>query len=239
MNRPGAFLTAEWKHLLMLNYAIDPAMLAPLVPAGTELDSHEGTTYLSLIGFEFNRTRLRGVKVPFHQSFEEVNLRFYVRRGDRRGVVFIRELVPKFAVAAMARVVFNENYSSVPMSHRIGLDVNGNVIAAEYAWGRKTDRCAMRFETESKSYVPPPGSLSEFITEHYWGYAAQKNGSSLEYDVKHPQWRVRSAERCGFSGDATRVFGAQFAEVLRRTPDSGFLAEGSEVTVFRGVRLVA
>lgn len=233
------FLTAEWKHLLMLNYAVDPSLLAPLVPAGTELDSHNGKTYLSLIGFEFNKTRLRGVRVPFHQSFEEINLRFYVRRGDRRGVVFIRELVPKFAVAAIARFAFNENYSSMPMSHRIGLDVNGDVIAAEYAWGRDAARCTMRVETSGKSYLPQAGSLSEFITEHYWGYAAQKNGGCLEYEVKHPQWRVREAVRHEFAGDASGVYGAQFAQVLRREADSGFLAEGSDVTVFAGAKISA
>lgn len=238
MSHPGVFLTAEWKHLQMLNYAVDPAILEPLVPAGTALDSHEGKTFVSLIGFEFNRTRLRGFRVPFHQSFEEVNLRFYVRRGERRGVVFIRELVPKFAVAAIARYAFNENYSSVSMSHCIGLDVQGNVIAAEYAWGRADRRCSMRVETNDKAYLPRPGSLSEFITEHYWGYAAQKNRGCLEYEVKHPQWRVRDAAQCSFSGDPSPIYGTRFAPVLRGEPDSAFLAEGSEVTVFTGVRIV-
>jgi hypothetical protein len=237
MKAAGVFLTAEWKNLLMLNYAVDAALLAPLVPAGTQLDAHDGITYVSLIGFEFNRTRLRGILVPFHQSFEEVNLRFYVRRADRRGVVFIRELVPKFAVAALARFAFNENYSSVPMSHRIGLDVHGNVIATEYSWGRGRGRCAMRAQTDDKGYLPRPGSLSEFITEHYWGYAAQKNAGCQEYEVKHPQWRVRDAAQCSFSGDPSPIYGPRFADVLRREPDSAFLAEGSDVTVFKGLRI--
>ncbi len=113
------FLTAEWKNLLMLNYNVEPSLLEPFVPAGTVLDQLAGKTYVSLIGFEFNATRVFGRAVPFHQSFEEVNLRFYVRRGERRGVVFIRELVPKIAVAAIARIAIGEKYSSVPMSHRV------------------------------------------------------------------------------------------------------------------------
>jgi uncharacterized protein YqjF (DUF2071 family) len=117
------FLTAEWNNLLMLNYGVDASLLEPFVPAGTELDAFEGKPYLSLVGFEFNRTRVLGFAVPFHQAFEEVNLRFYVRRGFKRGVAFIRELVPRYAVAAIARWVFNENYSCVPMSHRIEAEV--------------------------------------------------------------------------------------------------------------------
>jgi len=192
MSDPRRFLTAEWKNLLMLNYAVDPSLLEPFVPAGIELDAFKGKTYLSLVGFEFNRTRVLGFAVPFHQSFEEVNLRFYVRRGSKRGVVFIRELVPKYAVAAVARLLFKENYSCVPMSHRIEA---GKV---EYAWKLGSDRCVMSIESEGESFVPPEGSLSQFITEHYWGYTTQKGGGSLEYEVQHPPWRVWNKKRLVF-----------------------------------------
>src|SRR5512138_2150347 len=189
------FLTAEWKNLLMLNYSVDAALLKSFVPSGTELDAFEGKTYLSMVGFEFNRTRVLGLTVPFHQNFEEVNLRFYVRRGSKRGVVFIRELVPRFAVAAVARWVFNENYSCVPMSHRI------EPRKAEYSWTLGSTRCAMKIETEGDSFVPADGSLSQFITEHYWGYAAQKGGGCLENEVQHPAWSVWNAKSASFSGD--------------------------------------
>jgi len=165
--QPGAFLTAEWRDLLMLNYAVDPLLLERFVPAGTELDEFDGKTYVSLVGFGFNRTRVLGIPVPFHQAFEEVNLRFYVRRESKRGVVFIRELVPKFAVAAIARFAFNENYSSVPMSHRIETGADGSATQAEYAWSWGKDRFAMRIETEGASFLPLDGSLSQFISEHY------------------------------------------------------------------------
>ena len=227
------FLTAEWNNLLMLNYTVDRSLLEPLVPSGTELDLFEGKTYLSLVGFEFNRTRVLGFAVPFHQNFEEVNLRFYVRRGTKRGVVFIRELVPLYFVAAVARWVFNENYSCVPMSHRI----DGEVRKAEYAWRSGSHECVMRIETEGDSFFPPEGSASQFITEHYWGYAAQKGGGSLEYESQHPPWSVWNAKAAGFSGDVNALYGADFAQVLKLEPDSAFLAKGSPVTVFRGMRI--
>ena len=227
------FLTAEWKNLLMLNYSVDAALLKSFVPPGTELDTFEGKTYLRLVGFEFNCTRVLGFAVPFHQNFEEVNLRFYVRRGSKRGVVFIRELVPKYAVAAIARWAFNENYSCVRMSHRI----EGNVRSAEYSWRSGVHECVMRIETEGESFVPPEGSASQFITEHYWGYASQKGGGCLEYEVQHPPWMVWKAKRASFSGEAEALYGADFAGILKREPDSAFLAKGSAVTVFRGTRI--
>jgi uncharacterized protein YqjF (DUF2071 family) len=230
------FLTAEWNNVFLLKYAVDASLLVRFVPAGTELDQFEGRTYLSLVGFEFNRLRVFGLAVPFHQSFEEVNLRFYVRRSSRRGVVFIRELVPRYAVAAVARFAFNENYSRVPMSHRIQTRAEGDVTEAEYAWGSGRDRCTMRIETEEASFLPPDGSLGQFITEHYWGYSAQPDGGCLEYEVQHRRWCVRKAKRVGFSGNAAGFYGAGFAQALTQEPDSAFLTEGSPVTVFKGER---
>lgn len=237
MKHQSRFLTAEWKNLVMLNYAVDASLLERFVPAGTELDSFEGSTYLSLVGFEFNRTRIFGLPVPFHQAFEEVNLRFYVRRSSKRGVVFIRELVPRRAVAAIARLAFNENYSCVPMSHRIETRAEGGVAEAEYAWGSGSDRCLMRIETEGPSFIPVDGSASQFITEHYWGYAAQPGAGCLEYEVQHARWRIKSAKRAELSGSLAGPYGVEMAQALMRNPDSAFLAEGSPVTVFKGLRI--
>jgi hypothetical protein len=239
MTSSRTFLTAEWKNLLMLNYAVDPAMLELFVPFGTELDSFAGRTWLSLIGFQFNRTRVLGFAIPFHQNFEEVNVRFYVRRGEKRGVVFVRELVPKRAVAAIARWVFNEKYLRVPMSHRIEARADGEVTRAAYSWRSGHEPCAMQIETEGPSFLPAEGSESQFITEHYWGYAAQKDGGSLEYEVQHPRWSVWNAKQAGYSGDATGLYGAEIARILTRAPDSAFLAKGSAVTVSKGTRIAS
>ena len=109
----SVFLTARWQHIVLANYAVDQKILQEYIPSGTELDSLEGETYVSLVGFLFAGTRIMGVSIPFHGLFEEVNLRFYVRRkveGEwRRGVVFIKELVPKWAVTKVARWVYHEN----------------------------------------------------------------------------------------------------------------------------------
>jgi uncharacterized protein YqjF (DUF2071 family) len=239
MTRSRIFLTAEWINLLMLNYAVDPALLTRFVPSGTELDSYAGKTYLSLIGFQFNRTRVLGFAIPFHQDFEEVNVRFYVRRGPKKGVVFIKELVPRRAIAAVARFAFNENYQRVPMAHRIETRVDGEISTAEYTWRAGRGRCAMSIETDGSSFLPADGSESQFITEHYWGYAAQKDGGCVEYEVQHPQWPVWNAEQASFTGDTTSLYGAEIAGILAREPDSAFLAKGSTVTVFKGVKIVA
>lgn len=238
MKHPGVFLTAEWKNLLMLNYAVDPGLIQRFLPAATEADFFEGRTYVSLVGFEFNRARVRRVAIPFHRDFEEVNLRFYVRHSDRRGVVFIREFVPKRAVAFVARVVFGERYLRVGMSHSIQAHLEEDLIAAEYSWGAGASRCSMRIEAEGPGFLPPDGSLSQFITEHYWGYASQADGGCLEYEVQHPRWVTRNAKHAQFSGDAALHYGEAFGEVLMRKPDSAFLAEGSAVTVFNGARVV-
>ena len=112
------FLTANWRYLAILNYTVDPRLLAPFVPLGTEIDFENGETFLSVVGFLFLDTRLLGLPIPLYRDFEEVNLRFYVRRKSadtwRRGVVFIRELVPRRAIALIARACYGENYLAGP-----------------------------------------------------------------------------------------------------------------------------
>jgi uncharacterized protein len=234
--RRGVFLTAEWANLVMLNYTVDPAKLRRHVPAGTELDAFGGKTYMSLVGFEFRSTRVAGVSIPFHGRFEEVNLRLYVRRGERRGVVFLRELVPKRAIAAVARWAYGENYMSVPMGHAVNAASDGG-LKAEYWWGAGAARCTMSIETSAKAFLPAEGSLSQFITEHYWGYTTRRGGGSSEYEVQHPRWQVREAARARFEGDAARYYGEELASELKRPPDSAFLADGSAVTVFKGAKI--
>lgn len=232
------FLSAEWRHLLMLNYEVDPGILQPFVPSGTQLDSFQSKTYVSLVGFRFCRTKLRGrLRVPFHSEFEEINLRFYVCRlvnGEiRRGVVFIAEIVPKLAIAKTARWVYGENYVCRSMAHRLQSESAGNSV--EYAWQDAAGRCAARACTTGTACLPAEGSIQQFITEHYWGYSLQKAGGTLEYHVAHPPWRIWNTSWAEFAGDPSDLYGKELAQTLLSPPDSAFVAEGSEVRVSKGV----
>jgi uncharacterized protein YqjF (DUF2071 family) len=236
------FLTAEWRYLAMLNYEIEPALLKPHVPAGTELDFWNGKTFVSVVGFLFLNTRVLGFPVPFHRNFEEVNLRFYVRRkagGRHRGVVFIKELVPRFMIALVARTLYNERYSALKMSHDVQKEAaNENVKAVIYKWRYRGTENSLEVVTEGKPSFVAENSEEEFITEHYWGYAAQRDGSTLEYKVEHPRWRVWQTSRAIVTADVAALYGEKFASCLAQRPSSAFLAEGSSVKVRRGVRLM-
>jgi uncharacterized protein YqjF (DUF2071 family) len=238
MSRTSIFLNAEWRNLLMLNYAVAPDVLRPLVPHGTELDSFKDQAFLSVVGFQFLNTRIFGIPVPLHTNFEEVNLRFYVRRktgdGWRRGVVFIRELVPSSAIALIARIFYREPYLAVPMRHRIDR-VDGD-IRVDYAWYRQ-GRWESLFATGKGEPQPIEiGSEEEFITEHYWGYTGRSGGCS-EYAVEHPRWRVWRGIDAGFEANVSSLYGDCFVKSLAVTPSSVFIAEGSAIVVRRKTHL--
>jgi len=233
------FLSAEWRDLVMLNYEVDPALLKDRVPPGTVLDSFDRKTYVSLVGFQFCRTKLFGaLRIPLHSNFDEVNLRFYVRRKqdneDRRGVVFIAEIVPKWAIAQIARLAYGENYIRLEMKHRI--EMNGATKTAEYEWRNKGTRAKLFAHASGDPLPAKEGSLEEFITEHYWGYSAQRNGT-LEYRVAHVPWNVWRSTAAGFEGDASNLYGSELGKVLQRPPDSAFIADGSPVEVFTGSKV--
>jgi hypothetical protein len=233
------FLTAEWRHLAMLNYEVEPELLRSFIPAGTELDSWNGKTFVSLVGFRFLKTRVFGIAFPFHCNFDELNLRFYVRRrvGSevRRGVVFVREIVPRRAIAIVARAFYGERYLALPMSHSI--ELRDEWLAVEYGWRFSTRWNTIRLATTGDAYLPADGSVEQFITEHYWGYAATRDGGCVEYQVRHPQWKVWGAGDTSFDGNVEELYGKDLNDVLQRPPDSALLAEGSAVSVHRGTRL--
>lgn len=217
----------------MSNHAVDPAVLVPLLPSGLELDLLDGVALVSLVGFRFLRTRLLGVPVPFHRDFDEVNLRFYVRRrvgdGWRRGVVFVRELVPRVALAVVARLAYGEPYAAVPMEH----DVAEDGARATYRWRWRRSWCSLGVETGGDWKAPAPGTEMAFITEHFWGYSGGPGRPTREYEVKHPPWRVRVARTANSTGDLGEIYGQDLGAALSRPPRSAFLAEGSAVTVHR------
>jgi len=234
------FLSAEWRYIAMLNYEVDPRLLETFVPTGTELDRWQGKTFVSLVGFRFLKTEVRGIPIPFHRDFDEVNLRFYVVRGEgseiRRGVVFVREIVPRWAIATVARLAYNEQYVSLPMSHSIASRPDG-CLNVEYRWRTARAWSGLSLSAGGEPRIPEEGSEEQFITEHYWGYSAQHDGGCVEYRVTHPPWRVWNSGDARFDGDVEELYGRGLAAVLRGKPDSAFLAEGSEVSVYRGKRL--
>lgn len=228
-----SFLKAEWRNLILANYIIDPLILKSYIPKGTELDFWKGKCYVSLVGFMFKNTRLLGLKIPFHINFEEVNLRFYVKRkhGDswKRGVVFIKELVPKWALSFVANTIYKEHYQTVPMKHEWIHSENNLKIS--YNWKMKNNWYQIQVNAEAKKSKVKKGSETEFITEHYWGYAKVNDQLTNEYEVTHPCWEQYKVKNHDINVNFEKVYGENFAFLNWIEPSSVLLSCGSKITV--------
>jgi uncharacterized protein YqjF (DUF2071 family) len=226
------FLTAKWHDLIMVNYEVDPKLLEPRVPPGTELDLQDGKCFVSLVGFMFLDTRVMEFLVPFHINFEEVNLRFYVKReteGElRRGVVFVKEIVPKSAIAAIARILYGEPYERWEMSNFRDDE------QVRYSWQRGDCTNTLSVTRGANLGVPEEGSHGEFIIEHYWGYTKRGEERTDEYKVEHPKWELFSAENPRIDVDFRTTYGKEFAFLSNSEPSSVLLAAGSEIAVYKG-----
>ena len=230
------FLTAEWRDLVMANYVIDPGLLRQRIPAGTELDLYEGKCFVSLVGFMFLDTRVYGIRIPFHVNFEEVNLRFYVvRRVDgavRRGVVFIKEIVPRMAISLIARLLYDEPYETAAMTN----SRDGSHI--RYTWQKDSKLNSLAVGRGETLGVPAKGSHEEFIIEHYWGYTRRGEARTDEYKVEHPKWELYNAVEPKIDVDFGTLYGEEFAYLGVDKPYSVVLAQGSEIAVYRGEQIV-
>ncbi len=236
---PSAFLSAQWKKLILANYAVDSAILKPYLPAHTELDLWNDTCYVSVVGFLFDEVKIKGITIPGHTSFPEVNLRFYVKYKEdgswKRGVVFIKELVPKTLIALVANTFYGEHYKALPMRHQ--WDFLDNEQRIEYEWKVKNHWNFIRVRAGIEPIDIKKDSEAEFITEHYWGYTKISDTKTGAYEVKHPCWKVYRMHNLNFSFSTKELFGEAFVPYLETKPTSIFLAEGSEIEVMHGIKI--
>ncbi|UKB82478.1 DUF2071 domain-containing protein [Chryseobacterium sp. MEBOG06] len=232
------FLRAEWRKLAIANYEIDPGLLMKYLPEGTEIDFYKGKCYVSLVGFMFLNTKLLGFPIPFHRNFEEVNLRFYVKKKEnerwKRGVVFIKEIVPKPALSLVANSVYKENYHTMPMKNSI-MEKDEELLI-KYSWKDKS-WYSIQITAEKKAQAMKADSEFEFITEHYWGFTKTKSTTS-EYEVCHPKWDCYFVKDHQLDIDFQKIYGNDFDCLNRQEPVSVMLAEGSEIQVKKKKHIV-
>jgi len=236
----STFLSAEWRYLAILTWEVEAWLLQPFVPRGTELDLRNGNAQMSLVGFRFLKTRVLGLSVPFHRDFDEVNLRFYVRRetaGEvRRGVVFIRELVPRHLIALVARAAYNEPYLALSMRSETPVAATDATFRVRYEWLMNGRWQGMGLTAAGQPMLPRGRDDITFVADHEWGYTRQRDGSTIEYRVEHPLWSVWEGTKPEISPELSPLYGAALGAVLARPPKSALLADGSPVRVFRPVR---
>ena len=222
----SSFLKAEWRRLILLNYAVPPEFLRPHLAPGLTLDHWEGQTYVSLVAFEFLNTRVMGVKWPGFVNFPEINLRFYVRHGERRGVQFIKELVPSKWVAGIARALYNEPYQAYPM--QVEVDRKGDQWTICHS---VPDLLQLKAVASGTPHLETEDSKAHHFKEHSWGFGKSRSGKLLTYEVSHPHWKTWPKLEVDLEVDWERLYGAKWSFLGKKKPESTVLAEGSEISV--------
>jgi uncharacterized protein YqjF (DUF2071 family) len=235
----NVFLSAAWRNLIMANYVVEPSLLKKYLPCQTELDTLNGNHYVSLVGFLFQNVKVRGIAFPFHTNFEEVNLRFYVRYKEnnvwKRGVVFMKEIVPKRIISFIANTLYGENYSTHSMKH-IWTETQSE-LSVSYEWKVDKKWNHLKCVAEKQSEIIVANSDEEFITEHYWGYTFINKTCTGVYEVLHPKWRIHTVKSYDIVCNTKQLYGEAFQEALNQNPQSVFLAEGSEIKVMKGIKI--
>lgn len=225
------FLTADWVNVVAVTFAVGEEQLRPYLPRGAEIDTLDGSPRVSLVAFEFRDTRVRGLRIPGHVRFPEVNLRFYVRYGGERGVVFIRELVPRRAIAIVARRLYNEPYERTRMRCGEQRTDDGGVLV----WHRFGHDSSLTVRAGAEAVVPEPGSAAHWLTDHSLGVGRRRDDTTLLYDVFHPTWALREVTDSAFDVNFTRVYGRAWSWLHDAAPSHLSLAVGSLVTVSRPI----
>lgn len=224
------FLTAQWRNLILANFAVPESLIRPRLPAGLELDTRDGQCWASLVGFQFLDIRVLGVGWPGYRNFPEWNLRFYVRHGDLRGVCFVREFVPKRFVAWTARTIYNEPYHAAGMTMAVKEDEKRIEAAYTVQWGGRLHRLSA---IGAKPAVrPDAASVEHWFKEHSWGFGTTHRGKTLRYTVNHPEWDVYSVQEFAIDVDWAMLYGPEWGVLNGIPPASVVFAVGSNVSVY-------
>ncbi len=232
------FLTAEWRYLLNVTFPVAPELLAARVPPGVELDVQDGKAFASIVAFHFLNTRIKGLKIPFHVNFPEINLRFYVKHQGRRGVVFWKELVPKAAIAWVAQGLYNEPYRRAKMKVEVSDQEQGiQTLTHDFRYGGKQHQISAQFGPDL--HIPDEDSVEHYFKEHDVGFGVNHLGHTLSYEVKHPRWAIYELRNWSLDMDYAALYGPQWSFLGEATPISALLAEGSAVEVYPASRLTS
>lgn len=232
--KKSTFLTAVWRNLINITYKADENVLKPYLPEGLELDTIDNSAFVSLVAFQFLETKIKGIRIPFHANFPEINLRFYVKNKNSRGVVFIREFVPKFMVSFIANKIYNEPYSTADIESKIN---NGNTISAEYKLKLNNSEYFIRVNAEDIKYKPEESSSEHFFKEHSYGFGTDHSGDTLVYEVEHPIWNIYPVTDYEHNFDFGKIYGKSFSFLNEEKPYNVLFAEGSKVKVFAAEKL--
>jgi uncharacterized protein YqjF (DUF2071 family) len=190
-NRPWV-MTQTWHDLLFAHWRVEPSQLRSKVPLAFELDLFNGEAWIGIVPFYMTNVAPRGVpSLPWVSKFPELNVRTYVRVGDRTGVYFFSLDAGSALAVRVARTLLNLPYHSASMA--VSQTPNG----IEYRSVRDSDPTAEFTGTYwpvGSAFVATGGSLEYFLTERYCLYHVNRHGAPYRLEIHHPPWLLRRAE---------------------------------------------
>lgn len=240
-SRPAKpLMKAKFTELVALNFQIDPEILKPRLPKGLELNFYRDETYVSLVAMMLRNVKFYGFPIPVAHAIGEFNLRFYVRRKvsdteTRHGSCFIKDYVSSRTGAWGLSKVFQAEFCRIKMNCAQQGFSNDDDAApkVDYRWEVSKDHWnRIRVSARERVKRTGPETKVGFVLNHSNIYS-RRNRETLEYPVVRPRWQIWNAGHANFTCDVKKLFGPEFVKPLARRPASVFVANGSDVIIYR------
>jgi uncharacterized protein YqjF (DUF2071 family) len=185
-------MTQTWRDLLFAHWRVPAAQLLPKIPSGLTLDLFEGEAWVAVVPFWMSNVAPRGMPpLPWLSAFPELNVRTYVRVGDKPGVFFFSLDASNPVIVATARLLFSLPYFTATMN----VDVGGIGVTYESRRKRSGGRVQLSgsYRPIGPVFAPQPETLEYFLTERYCLYTIRRR-SVVIVDIHHPPWPLQLAE---------------------------------------------
>jgi hypothetical protein len=236
----SVFLKATWQNLIQLVYTAPIDEVQTLLPEGLTPEIFDGKAHIILSALEFRQTRVKGLKIPFHVHFPEINLRIPVRKQGVTGVYFLRQYVPKHCIAVVAKRIYHEAYEAYPMEflvqHVPDADEGTSIMECHCKLWKKEDTLDIQvYAVEPENYIPvdenhPPEPAvgdADFIT----GFGTNDKQEIIEYRIEHRKQEFFEVREWSIRGDLTKIFDDCIPKGISEMPIHVSFSHGQAVKI--------
>lgn len=241
--KPAVSYQASWHDMVVINFDIEPRIVEMHLPPGLEVDLYNDHSFISLVALKCRDTVIKGIRIPFHSNYAQLQLRCYVKRTDgdttRRGTFFIKRFVPSRRVARLMSWWTGQKYQHMRIrTHVSGFqETDPNIMPeAQYECFVNGRWNKIKIKARSQRRKLRPESKDQFILDHQYAYYSDGK-NTFEYLVDHPPWLIWDAASGALDCDVEALFGKEFARPMKHRPSSVMLARGSDVTVYQSTKI--
>lgn len=222
------FLTTLWGYQWFQTWEVEPDLLLPYLPHKIGLYTERQKAIVSIVASFFENTKVKGIQVPFHVSFPQIDLRFYVEHKNSLGIGFIKQIVPRYCISLWANRIFNEKYVTLPLEFQ-RLNHENGFLAFYKLWNKKQYNSIEIFSTNDLKPLE-----HDLYNDLKWGFSNDSYKNLLRYRIEAGEtYQTFNEVEASINFEYDKLFGNQWGFLKKHEPIHSFFLAPNKVKIYQ------